>query len=83
MKNTIDIFLNQLNGITPIPKTELKKLKSISTVNHIQKGEYFLKQGEKSSDFAFVVLIRVVVTRSVVREGGSARHRLRLSIGKY
>jgi len=55
MKSIIDVFLNQLNCITPIPKAELKKLKSISTVNHIKKGEYFLKQGEESPDFAFVV----------------------------
>ncbi len=54
-QDIIDTFLEQLNFITPIPDKELKKVKSISKVEHIKKGEYFLRQGEKSSDFAFNV----------------------------
>jgi len=51
----IDTFLEQINAITPIPNKELKKIKSIAKVEQIKKGEYFLRQGEKSSDFAFNV----------------------------
>lgn len=55
METLIDNFLNTLYCITPIPNSELQKLKSISSVKKIKKGEYFLKQGEKSSKIAFVM----------------------------
>ncbi|MCF6319115.1 MAG: Crp/Fnr family transcriptional regulator [Proteobacteria bacterium] len=62
MIDIIDTFLSQLNLITPIPAGELKKLKAISNLDYIKKGEYFLKQGERSPNIAFVVsgLFRVV-----------------------
>jgi len=51
----IDIFLDRLNTIVPIPQVELDKLKNISTLSSIKKGEYFLRQGDKSSSLAFIL----------------------------
>lgn len=54
MKNPIDTLLSTFNNITPIPNIELEKLKNISNIIKIKKGDYFLKQGDKSSKIAFV-----------------------------
>jgi len=51
----IEQFLNQLKKISPIPQEELEKLQKICTIKEIKKGSYFLREGEKSSEIAFVV----------------------------
>jgi CRP-like cAMP-binding protein len=55
MKQILNTFLEQVKAISPIPNEELEKLKLISKVTHIKKGDYFLRQGDNSSHIAFVV----------------------------
>ena len=55
MKQILNTFLEQLKSISPIPNEELEKLKLISKVTHLKKGDYFLRQGDNSSHIAFVV----------------------------
>lgn len=55
MINNINVLLNYINSITPIPKEELCELEKICTVCRIEKSGYFIRQGETSTKFAFVV----------------------------
>ena len=54
MNNLINDFLKFLNNITLIPEIEQQKLKNISSIRNIEQGDYFLRQGDKSSEIAFV-----------------------------
>ena len=39
---------------TSFPKEEIEKLNAISRLNHVKKGDFFLKEGDKPDNFAFV-----------------------------
>ncbi|MEJ2413921.1 MAG: Crp/Fnr family transcriptional regulator [Sulfurimonas sp.] len=54
MNNLINDFLKVLNNITPISESEQQKLKNISNIKKIKQGDYFLRQGDKSSEIAFI-----------------------------
>ena len=55
MNNPINHFMKTLNTVTPIPSKELEKLKDISKLKKLNKGEYFLRQGDRCSHIAFVI----------------------------
>lgn len=62
MSNEINVFLNYLSSIINFSSCELEKLKVISKVQYIHKGDYFIKEGENVNNFAFVYegLFRIV-----------------------
>ena len=47
-------FLEYLNLLSPIPERELLKLKKLCTLSQINKGDYFIRQGDNTTKFAFV-----------------------------
>ncbi len=54
MSKEFNSFFNYLNTITDFPKEEIEKLYSISDIQDIKKGDYFLKEGDYPNNFAFV-----------------------------
>ena len=53
--DNIKIFFEFLKNITIIPQNELDKLSMISKTKYIKKGDYFLRQGNKTHSLAFVI----------------------------
>ena len=54
MNKEFDTLSDYLNTITNFPYEELEKLKLIPKIQYIKKGDYFLKEGEKPHNFAFI-----------------------------
>ena len=54
MNKEFNTLASYLNAITDFPYEELEKLKSISKMQEIKKGDFFLREGDKVDNFAFV-----------------------------
>ena len=50
----MNIFFDTLKRISPFTKKELEIFNSLCKVKTIKKGEFFIREGSKSTDFAFV-----------------------------
>jgi CRP-like cAMP-binding protein len=48
-------FIKTLRSITKIPDEHIKKILAISHIKNINKGECFIREGEISQNFSFIL----------------------------